>query len=61
VEQSHAPAETAPVSAPPAAVGSVDDHFLQHPPADPERRTTRRHPTMPSWEDVLLGVRGKDD
>lgn len=61
VEQSHAPAETAPVSAPPAAVGSVDDHFLQHPPAEPERRTTRRHPTMPSWEDVLLGVRGKDD
>ena len=38
-----------------------EDGFLQHPPAEPERRTSRRHPTMPSWEDVLLGVRGKDD
>ncbi|MEH6820895.1 MAG: septation protein SepH [Dietzia psychralcaliphila] len=61
VERTEPPAETSPESAPPAAVGSVDDHFLQHPPAEPERRAARRHPTMPSWEDVLLGVRGKDD
>lgn len=38
-----------------------DEDFLQHPPATPEKRASRRHPTMPSWEDVLLGVRGKDD
>lgn len=38
-----------------------DEAFLQHPPATPEKRGSRRHPTMPSWEDVLLGVRGKDD
>lgn len=39
-----------------------DEGFLQHPPAEPERRPSRRqHPAMPSWEDVLLGVRGKDD
>lgn len=37
------------------------DDFLQHPPAHPEKRSSRRHPTMPSWEDVLLGVRSKDD
>ncbi|MDX2356811.1 septation protein SepH [Dietzia sp. PP-33] len=55
-EQSRPAAEHSPGSTTP-----VDDHFLQHPPAEPERRTTRRHPTMPSWEDVLLGVRGKDD
>ena len=38
-----------------------DEDFLQHPPTTPEKRASRRHPTMPSWEDVLLGVRGKDD
>lgn len=40
------------------------DEFLRHPPAEPEpdrRPSSRRHPTMPSWEDVLLGVRGKDE
>ncbi|GAA4259530.1 septation protein SepH [Dietzia aurantiaca] len=37
------------------------DDFLQHTPTEPERRPSRRHPTMPSWEDVLLGVRSKDD
>ena len=44
-----------------AETGHDDEDFLQHPPAAPERRSSRRHPTMPSWEDVLLGVRGKDD
>lgn len=38
-----------------------DEDFLRHPPAEPERRSSRRHPAMPSWEDVLLGVRSKDD
>lgn len=38
-----------------------DEDFLRHPPSEPERRSSRRHPTMPSWEDVLLGVRSKDD
>lgn len=38
-----------------------DEDFLQPTPTEPERRPSRRHPTMPSWEDVLLGVRGKDD
>lgn len=41
--------------------GDDDEEFLQHTPTEPERRSSRRHPTMPSWEDVLLGVRGKDD
>lgn len=53
------PADDTPVDAAP----DTEDDFLQHPPAEPEpeRRASRRHPTMPSWEDVLLGVRGKDD
>lgn len=38
-----------------------EDDFLQHTPNEPERKSSRRHPTMPSWEDVLLGVRSKDD
>jgi hypothetical protein len=38
-----------------------NEDFLQPTPTEPERRPSRRHPTMPSWEDVLLGVRGKDD
>ncbi|WP_440221078.1 septation protein SepH [Dietzia sp. MNB45] len=38
-----------------------NNDFLQPTPTEPERRPSRRHPTMPSWEDVLLGVRGKDD
>ena len=41
--------------------GDDDEDFLQPTPTEPERRPSRRHPTMPSWEDVLLGVRGKDD
>ena len=45
----------------PAGAGEADDDFLRPTPTEPERRTSRRHPTMPSWEDVLLGVRGKDD
>ena len=38
-----------------------NNDFRQPTPTEPERRPSRRHPTMPSWEDVLLGVRGKDD
>ena len=49
-----------PASAGPRT-GDDDEDFLQHPPAAPERRSSRRHPAMPSWEDVLLGVRSKDD
>lgn len=41
--------------------GDDDEEFLKHPPAEPGRRSSRRHPAMPSWEDVLLGVRSKDD
>ena len=38
-----------------------DEDFLLHTPSDPQpKRPARRHPTMPSWEDVLLGVRSKD-
>lgn len=44
-----------------AANDHDDEAFLQNPPAESERRGSRRHPAMPSWEDVLLGVRGKDD
>lgn len=65
------PAPTRVEPSPPASPSMVpavtarddddDDEFLQHPPTEPERRPSRRHPTMPSWEDVLLGVRGKDD
>lgn len=44
-----------------AGGGDDDEDFLQPTPTEPERRPSRRHPTMPSWEDVLLGVRGKDD
>ncbi|KAA0916926.1 septation protein SepH [Dietzia sp. ANT_WB102] len=66
------PAGAGPVEAGPASAsggtvptregaGNDDDDFLQPTPTEPERRPSRRHPTMPSWEDVLLGVRGKDD
>ncbi|AVZ38769.1 MULTISPECIES: septation protein SepH [unclassified Dietzia] len=61
VERSTSQAGHSPGSASADPEDPVEDHFLQHPPAEPERRTARRHPTMPSWEDVLLGVRGKDD
>lgn len=45
-----------------AADAEADEDFLQPTPTEPERKpSSRRHPTMPSWEDVLLGVRGKDD
>ena len=52
-----------PADVPADSAPDPEDDFLQHPPAEPgpERRASRRHPTMPSWEDVLLGVRGKDD
>lgn len=58
------PAPTGPAhfeSASPASERDDESDFLQHPPAEPARRQSRRHPAMPSWEDVLLGVRGKDD
>lgn len=47
----------------PSGSDGDDEDFLRHPPSEPvpERRSSRRHPTMPSWEDVLLGVRSKDD
>lgn len=51
----------APASGGSAAGDDDDEDFLQPTPTEPERRPSRRHPTMPSWEDVLLGVRGKDD
>ena len=57
VEPARRPDLTPPAPGPPVE----DGEFLQHPPTEPERRGSRRHPTMPSWEDVLLGVRGKDD
>ena len=39
-----------------------DDDFLQHPPAEGgAHRAKGKHPTMPSWEDVLLGVRSPKD
>ncbi|WP_010542126.1 septation protein SepH [Dietzia alimentaria] len=56
------PEPTAPAGRGEASQENDDDEdFLQHPPTTPEKRASRRHPTMPSWEDVLLGVRGKDD
>ena len=46
----------------PTADDNPDEDFLQPTPAEPERKpSSRRHPTMPSWEDVLLGVRSKED
>lgn len=59
--QGSAPTPLQQVRPPAVATPVDDDDFLQHPPTEPERRHSRRHPTMPSWEDVLLGVRGKDD
>lgn len=50
-----------PARAGDGAENDDDEAFLQPTPTEPERRPSRRHPTMPSWEDVLLGVRGKDD
>lgn len=39
-----------------------DDDFLQHPPTEGgAHRAKGKHPTMPSWEDVLLGVRSPKD
>lgn len=39
-----------------------DDEFLMHPPTEGgAHRSKGRHPTMPSWEDVLLGVRSPKD
>lgn len=39
-----------------------DDDFLKHPPAEGgAHRAKGKHPTMPSWEDVLLGVRSPKD
>lgn len=37
------------------------DDFLMHPPADGGGKARGKHPTMPSWEDVLLGVRSPKD
>ena len=49
-------------SAESAADDIADENFLQPTPTEPERKpSSRRHPTMPSWEDVLLGVRSKED
>ena len=46
----------------PTADDTADEDFLQPTPTEPERKpSSRRHPTMPSWEDVLLGVRSKED
>ncbi|WP_333617930.1 septation protein SepH [Dietzia sp.] len=40
-----------------------DDEFLMHPPSSdaPQHKAKGKHPTMPSWEDVLLGVRSPKD
>ena len=39
-----------------------DDDFLMHPPTEGgAHRAKGKHPTMPSWEDVLLGVRSPKD
>ena len=39
-----------------------DDEFLMHPPTEGgAHRAKGKHPTMPSWEDVLLGVRSPKD
>ena len=39
-----------------------DDDFLKHPPTEGgAHRAKGKHPTMPSWEDVLLGVRSPKD
>lgn len=68
----HQPAQHQPTqpahSAPTASTGAEppqaqptsdqdDDDFLMHPPADGPAKPKGKHPTMPSWEDVLLGVR----
>lgn len=40
----------------------AEDGILRHPPADGRRPAAKsKHPTMPSWEDVLLGVRSPKD
>lgn len=61
-EGSDAAAETEPEPAPvqqsePAAGGEVPTPDA--PPAAPTRRDRKGKPVMPSWEDVLLGVRGQ--
>lgn len=43
---------------PDAADGEDEGNdFFLHPPAEGPQKSKGRHPTMPSWEDVLLGVR----
>lgn len=44
-----------PLSASPSAHGDDDDHSRR------SARKKQKHPAMPSWEDVLLGVRGQQN
>ncbi|ALE18714.1 hypothetical protein AL705_02375 [Lawsonella clevelandensis] len=44
-----------PLSASPSAHSADDDHSRR------AARKKQKHPTMPSWEDVLLGVRGQQN
>ena len=44
-----------PLSASPSAHKGDDDHSRR------SARKRQKHPTMPSWEDVLLGVRGQQN
>lgn len=48
-------------SAGPDAENREDEDFLLHPPAEGPQKAKGKHPTMPSWEDVLLGVRSPKD
>ena len=46
----------------PSGHENQDNDFLMHPPTEGgAHRAKGKHPTMPSWEDVLLGVRSPKD
>lgn len=61
IDDADAPADAgaAPDSPAEPAVDEADEDFMRHPDDEPAPRR-RRKTVMPSWEDVLLGVRPTD-
>ncbi|EWM14284.1 hypothetical protein [Kutzneria sp. 744] len=53
------PAAQAPVPQQPAAQSQPDAQPAARKAEAPPRRGKKNHPIVPSWEDVLLGVRSQ--